>query len=147
MLQDKIKGELTDAMKSKDKLRLVVLRGLISSFTNELLATKRKPSEPLSDEEVIALLQRAVKQRKEAALQFAKGGREDLVREENKERELLETYLPKMMSRDEIVTFATSKKEEVKNQGQLMGILMKELRGKADGSLVKEVVDELFDHV
>lgn len=144
MLQNKIKEDSTNAMREKDVLRLTVLRGLIASFTNELVATKRKPGEELSDDEVIALVQRAVKQRKEAADQFKKGGRDDLVEQEEKEREILEEYLPEMMSREEIETIAKTKKEGVENQGQLMGILMKELKGKADGSLVKEVVDSLF---
>lgn len=144
MLQQKIKEDSTQAMRDKDELRLMVLRGLSASFTNELVATKRKPDEELTDDEVISLIQRAVKQRKEAAEQFTKGGRADLVEQEEKEKVILEEYLPEMMSKEEIEAFATSKKEGIENQGQLMGILMKELKGKADGSLVKEVVDDLF---
>lgn len=146
MLQNKIKEDLIAALKSKDELRLMVLRGLSASFTNELVATKRKTDEELKDEEIVSLIQRAVKQRKEAADQFKKGGRNDLVEQEDKEREILESYLPEMMSKEDIESFAKAKKEEsnIENQGQLMGLLMKELRGKADGSLVKEVVDQLF---
>ena len=90
-----------------------------------------------------------VKQRKDSIEQFKKGGREDLVREEEAQLKILETYLPEMMSREEIEKITKAKKEELgivdkSKQGQLMSALMKELKGKADGIIVKEVVDSLF---
>lgn len=144
MLQKQIREELQAALKERDELKLTVLRGLVTMFTNELVATKRKPDEELSDDEVLSLIQRAVKQRKEAIEQFTKGNRLDLVEQEEKELKILEVYLPEMMSKEAIQKIAESKRKGVENQGQLMGLLMKELKGKADGSLVKEVVGELF---
>lgn len=137
------------AMLAKDTVRLTVLRGLLTAFTNELVATKRKPQEELSDTEVIAVIRRAVKQRKDSIEQFRKGGREDLVRSEEDELKILETFLPQMMSKDDV----RKKVEEVKTKlgiadksklGQLIGATMKELNGLADGTDVKEAAESLF---
>ena len=81
--------------------------------------------------------------------QFRKGNREDLVKEEQDELSILETYLPKLMDKSEVEKIAKSKKEELgisdaKEKGKLMSALMKDLKGKADGTTVKEAVDALF---
>lgn len=136
-------------MLAKEAVRLTVLRGLLTAFTNELVATKRKPQDELSDVEIIAVIRRAVKQRKDSIDQFKKGGREDLAESEEAELKILETYLPKMMSKDEV----KKKSEEIKAKlgivdkskiGQLIGATMKELNGLADGTDVKEAVESLF---
>ena len=103
----------------------------------------------MSDEEAIAVITKLSKQRKDSIEQFKKGGREDLVKEEEAELAILETYLPKMMEKDEVEKIARLKKEELSitdagKKGMLMSALMKDLKGKADGMLVKEVVDLLF---
>lgn len=140
-----IKSQMVEAMKAKDTLRLNVLRGLLASFTNESISKRRKPNEELSDEEILAVISRAVKQRKDSIEQFEKGGRKDLVEAEKSELAILETYLPIQMSRDEIAAYVKSKPlPSVSEKNKFMGIIMKELKGKADGSLVKEVVDTLF---
>lgn len=140
-----IKSQMVEAMKAKDTLRLNVLRGLLASFTNESISKRRKPNEELSDEEILAVISRAVKQRKDSIEQFEKGGRKDLVEAEKSELVILETYLPIQMSRDEIAAYVKSKPlPSVSEKNKFMGIIMKELKGKADGSLVKEVVDTLF---
>lgn len=149
MLYKQIKESIKIAMLAKDAVRLTVLRGLLTAFTNELVATKRKPQDELSDVEVIAVIRRAVKQRKDSIDQFKKGGREDLAESEEAELKILETYLPKMMSKDEV----KKKAEEMKTKlgitdkskiGQLIGATMKELNGLADGTDVKEAVEGLF---
>ena len=89
---------MTDAMKARDVVRTNVLRGLMASFTNEAVAKKRKPDEELSDEEVLVVIGRAVKQRKDSIEQFEKGGRADLAGVEKSELAILETYLPTQMS-------------------------------------------------
>ena len=158
MLQQTIRAEIPAAMRAKDQLKLDTLRGLVAAFINELVATKRKPDEELSDEDVLTVIRREVKKRKEAADAFRGGGREELAEKEDKERAILEAYLPAMMSRDDIKKIAIAKKAEMfadlpaealakegtSKAGQLVGALMKELKGKADGSDVKAVVDELF---
>ena len=148
-LQQKIKEELKEAMKARETVRVMVLKGLVSAFTNELVAQKRKPSEELGDEDVMNVIKRAVKQRKDSIEQFKKGGREDLVENEEKELEILSVYLPETMSKEEILKIAQAKKEEMgvddkAKMGMLMGALMKELGGKADGGDVKKIVEGLF---
>ena len=149
MLHEQIKGNIKEAMLSKDALRLKALRAMVAAFTNELMAKNKKPNEFLSDEEVLAVITRLAKQRKDSIEQFKKGNREDLVKEEQDELNVLDTYLPKMMDRSEVEKIAQDKKIElgisdVKEKGKLMSALMKDLKGKADGMTVKEVVDALF---
>jgi uncharacterized protein YqeY len=148
-MQDKIRAELTGAMKAKDTIRLSVLRGLIAGFTNEAVAKGRKPDEKLSDEEALSVIRRGVKQRKDSIEQFKKGNREDLASKEEVELKILEAYLPAMMNKDDILKKALELKEKLgtndkSKMGLFMAALMKELKGQADGANVKEVVDSLF---
>lgn len=136
------------AMKAGEAVKLSVLRGLLSAFTNEAVFKKRKPDEELSDEEVLSVITRGVKQRKDSIEQFEKGGRKDLVEAEQAELTILETYLPAQMSWEEVTEFVKNKIKEAgfvdnSNKNKFMGEIMKELRGKVDGALVKEVVDEV----
>jgi uncharacterized protein YqeY len=147
-LHQDIKGQMIEAMKAKEAMRLSVIRGLLSSFTNELVAKSRKTDEMLSDEEVIALISRAVKQRKDSIEQFEKGGRADLAESEKEELAVLQAYLPAQMSREEVLAFvqakAATENPTKEKAGQFMGAVMKELKGKTDGGMVKEAVDSLF---
>ena len=150
MLHQNIKEEIKKAMKAKEQVRLDVLRGVLAAFTNELVAKKRKPDEILSDEDALTVISRLAKQRKDSIEQFKKGGREDLVKEEEVQLKILEAYLPEMMPREEIEKIAKAKKEELgitdpAKKGMLMSALMKDLKGKADGAMVKELVDNLFN--
>ena len=139
---------MKEAMKARDTIRLNVLRGLLSAFINEAVAKKRKPDEELSDEEVLAVIVRAVKQRKDSIEQFEKGGRTDLADAEKAELSILETYLPSQMSREEVFEYVKEKAAESdldsSKKNQLMGLIMKELKGRADGTVVKEAVDSLI---
>ena len=149
MIQQKIKDEIKQAMRDKDALRLSVLRGLSAAFTNELVAKMRMPQDPLADEDAMAVIKRTVKQRKDSIDQFTKGGREDLANDEKAELAILETYLPAMMSKEDIKVIALRKKEEMgvtdkAKAGQLTGAVLKETKGMADGGDVKAVVDSLF---
>jgi len=149
-LHQDIREQMKEAMKARDAMGLNVLRGLLSSFTNEAVAKKRKPDEELSDEEVLAVITRAVKQRKDSIEQFEKGNRTDLAEVEKSELTILETYLPTQMSREEVLAYVKQKTSGQSsaltkaNSGKFLGMIMKELRGKADGALVKEVVDTLL---
>ena len=148
MLHEQIQKGIKDAMLAKDAVRLEALRGMVAAFTNELVTKKRKPIEMLADEEALAVIARLSKQRKDSIEQFKRGNREDLVKSEEAELAILEAYLPKMMERGEIEKIARAKKEEFgadpSKKGMLMSVLMKELKGRADGALVKEVVDSLY---
>jgi len=148
-LQTDIKGQITHAMKNRDAVRLETLRGLSSQMTNELVALKRMPTDELSDEEALTVIRRAVKQRKDSIEQFTTGGRPELAEKESAELVILEAYLPQMMGKDEVMKLAQAKMSELgvsskADAGKLMSSLMKDLKGKADGSTVKEVVDELL---
>lgn len=148
-LHEQIKGQIKDAMMAKDAVRLTTLRGLVSAFTNELVATQRKPQDFLTDEEVLAVIRRNVKQRKDSIQQFTDGGRADLAESEQAELTILEKFLPQMMSRDDIKKVVEAKKAELgvtdkTKQGLLMKAVMTELKGKADGMDVKNVVESMF---
>ena len=136
------------AMKAKDQVKLTVIRGLMSAFTNELVAKGRRPDEALSDDEALTVITRAVKQRKDSIEQFTNGGRADLAESEQAELNVLQSYLPAQMSREEVETFVKAKiasEAPTKDKaGQFTGSVMKELKGKVDGTLVKEVVDALL---
>jgi hypothetical protein len=152
-MHEKIKNQIKDALRAKDTLRLEVLRGLSALFTNELLKKVGKGAEAptvLTDDEVITIIRKSVKQRKDSIEQFGKGGRKDLVKKEQAELVILESFLTKMMSLEEIEKFIQKKMKTGKivildkaKIGQFIGQIMKELKGKADGADVKTVVEKL----
>lgn len=149
MLHEQIKGGIKEAMMAKDSVRLETLRAMVSAFMNDLVAKGKKPQEMLSDEEALAVITRLAKQRKDSIEQFKAGGREDLVEVEQAQLSVLEKYLPTMMDSGEVEKFARAKKDELgiteaTKKGMLMSALMKDLKGKADGTVVKNVVDSLF---
>ncbi|MDO8424164.1 MAG: GatB/YqeY domain-containing protein, partial [bacterium] len=141
-----LKVQMIGAMKAKDAVRLNVIRGLLAAFTNEAVAKKRKPDEALSDEEALSVISRAVKQRKDSIEQYEKGGRQDLADAEKAELEILQAYLPAQMSKEEIFAYVKSKSAGVEKDkaNQFMGMIMKELKGKADGMMVKDAIDSLW---
>lgn len=149
-LHTKIKSEIKEAMLAKNTEKLEVVRGLVAAFMNELVAKSKKPQDELTDDESLAVIRRAVKQRKDSIEQFKAGGRNDLVENEKKELQILEIYLPEMMSKEEIEKIVKEKKTSLgindkAKMGQFMGVIMKELKGKADGGDVKEVVEKSFN--
>lgn len=149
MLHEQIKEKLKEAMKARDSVRLEVMRGFLTAFTNELVATGKTPQDMLPDEQALAVITRASKQRKDSIEQFTKGGRMDLVEVEKEQLAIIEEFLPKLMEKGEVEKFVQTKYDElevkdVTKKGMFMATLMKDLKGKADGSVVKEVVDKLF---
>ena len=149
MLHEQIKSGIKEAMMAHDAVRLETLRAMVAAFMNELVAKGRKPQEILKDDEALAVITKLSKQRKDSIEQFKKGNREDLVKVEEAQLAILEKYLPKMMDKGEVVKIAKAKKEELgvtdaTKKGILMSALMKDLKGKADGMVVKEAVDALF---
>lgn len=149
MIHEQIKNEIKEAMLKKEALRLLTLRGLLAGFVSELIIKKKKPNEILSDEDALNIIKKSVKQRKDSIQQFKSGNREDLVKSEEAELAILETYLPKMMSKEEtkVVVIKIIKKMGATDKtkiGMLTGAIMKELKGKADGSIVKEIIESQF---
>jgi len=136
-----------EAMKARDTERLRFARNLVAAFTNELVAKGKKPDGLLSDDEALAVVKRFAKQRKDSIAQFRAGGREDLVAGEEAELAYLQKLLPEEMNEEEIRAVVLKKKEELgitgaTGTGALMSAVMKELKGKADGMVVKKIVEE-----
>lgn len=149
MTHNELRESIKTALRAHDELTLSVLRGLLSSVTNELVAKGHKPNDEMSEDDVMALVRRAAKQRKDSIEQFEKGGRADLAEKEKAELSILDAMLPAQMSREAIEKVAKEKAASMgitdkSKANQLMGALMKDLKGKADGTLVKEVVEKMF---
>lgn len=147
-IHESIKAAIPDAMRAKDQAKLRTLRSLSTAMTNEVVAKKRKPDEFLTDEESLAVLKRAANQRKDSIDQFTKGGRPELAEPEAEELAVIEAYLPAQMSREQVEEAVKAKIASMgadkSKAGQVTGAVMKDLKGQADGGLVKEVVDSLL---
>lgn len=148
-LHEDIRASLKDALKAKEEVRLRTIRSMLTAFTNEAVATGGTPQTQLSDEQVLAVIKRLAKQRKESIVQYEAANRPELAVPEKDELVVLESYLPQMMSQDQIRPIAEAKKAELgiddkAKMGMLMGAVIKELAGKADGGDVKAVVESLF---
>jgi len=145
----KPKNNIKEAMLAKNTVLLETLRSMVAAFTNELVSKNKKPDEMLTDEDVLAVITRLSKQRKDSIEQFEKAGRQDLADKEKKELEMLQTYLPKQMSGEEIKTVVKQTINEtgaksMADIGKVMSAAMSKLKGKADGSLVSKIVKELL---
>lgn len=147
-IHESIKDGIKEALKARDEVRLRTLRSLVTAMTNEVVAKKRKPDEFLTDDEALAVLKRSANQRKDSITQFESGGRAELAEPEKAELAVIEAYLPAQMSREEVEKVVKAKIAEMGadkgKAGMLVGAVMKELKGSADGGLVKEVVDSLL---
>ena len=144
-----LRTTLKEAMKSKNEVLLRTVRSIMTACTNELVATSRTPQSELSDEETIGVIKRLAKQRKESIAQFEAAGRTELAEPEKEELAILESYLPVLMSKEQIKPIAESVKAELgitdkAKMGMLVGAVMKKLQGQADGADVKVVVEGLF---
>jgi len=146
-LQQSIKEQTKEAMKAKDQTRLAVLRGISTAVMNDLVAGGKTPQDEMDDEGVLVIIKREAKRRKDSIQQFTDGGRPELAANEQAELVILEEFLPEMMSLDQIRPVVIAKKEKLgitdkTGMGQLMGAVMKELQGNADGGDVKIAVEE-----
>ena len=136
---------MIEASKKGDVDSTNILKLAISSIKNEEIAKGSK----LSDEEILKVLRKEESKIKDSIAEFTKMDREDLIARESKQLKVISSYLPKLMSREEIEkvvskVVADTHVEGLKSMGAVMGIVMKELQGKADGSTVKEVVQEFL---
>lgn len=148
-IHETIKAGIPDAMRGKDQVRLTTYRSLVTMMTNEVVAKKRKPDEFLTDEEALAVLKRASNQRKDSIEQYEKGGRPELAESEKAELAIISELLPAQMPREEIEAVVKAKMAALgvtdkSGAGKLTGAVMQELKGKADGGAVKEIVDSLL---
>lgn len=158
-LKEKIQSEVKQAMLGKNALVVSVLRMLLAAVQNREKEKRAKLSKKekdiaqleklsqLSDEEILEVISSEAKKRKDSIEQFAQGGRNDLVEKEKSELEILVKYLPAQMPEDEIRKIIQEKIKELgiggpKEIGQLMGAVMPQIKGKADGGLVNKIVRE-----
>jgi uncharacterized protein YqeY len=149
-LHQEIKDALKDAMKARDAARLRTVRSILTAFTNELVATGKTPQDTIDDAQGLQVIKRLAKQRKDSIEQYDAASRTDLSEPEKEELVILEGYLPTLMTQDEIRPIVEAKKAELgitdkSKMGMLVGAVMKELAGKADGADVKTVVESLFE--
>ena len=144
---DKIKSDLTEALKAGDTARALSLRYLLAEIHNAEIAKGKDAV--LTEEEMAAVLQKQAKQRHESIEAYQKGGREDLVGKEHRELEMIKGYLPEQMGEDQIRELARVAIQEsgaagITDMGKVMGALMPKVQGQADGSVVSNVVRELL---
>ena len=141
-LRSEIQEKQYDAMKKGDAERLSVMRLLNSAIKNEEIELKRE----LNDEEAQAVVGRQVKQLKDALKDFEAGGRKDLMDKTQKEIEILEEYLPEQMSDEKLEEIVGKIIEQMsagpQDVGKVMGAVMKEVKGQADGNKVREIVSK-----
>lgn len=145
MVKDKLTSDMKEALKSQDKIRLQTIRMVLASIKNAEIDKQR----PLNEEEIMNVIQREIKMRREALEQFARGGREDLVKQTEAEIKVLEGYLPQQLSDEELTSLIRETIEEVgaksgKDMGKVMAALMPKIRGKADGRRANELVKQLL---
>src|SRR4030042_2806783 len=148
MLKEKILNELNKALKEKEELKVSTLRLLIAAIKNFEIA-KRGTSYVASDEEIASIIQKEIKQRKESIEQFKAGGRQDLVDKETKETEILQIYLPKQISEQELLSMVEDVIKEVgassvKDFGKVRRVLAQKVKGRADMSIVSGIIKRLL---
>ena len=141
-IQEKINDEIKLSMKEKNVDKLSALRSVKSAI---LLELTKDGKTNMSDETAIQIISKLVKQRKESASIFKSKNRLDLEKEELSQIKYLEVYLPKQLSEDEIEEYISIKLNEIdnfslKDMGRIMGLLMKELSGKADGKIISKIL-------
>jgi len=138
MTHSELKEAVKTAMKNKE-----------AAATNEAVAKKRKPDEELSEDELMTVISRGARQRKDSIEQFEKGGRPELAAQEKEELAVLEAFLPTQLSMGEVEKLAKEKAAALgitdkSKANQLMGALMKDLKGRADGNVVKAAVEKIL---
>ena len=144
-LKDTINEDIKAAMKAKDKIRLQTIRSIKKVIIEKEVELRAKGFDSLNDEQELQILSQQAKQRRDAIEQYNKAGRDDLVQQESQELAIIETYLPEQLSDEELEKIITEIITEVgattkKDLGKVMGKAMKQLKGKADGKKIQEIV-------
>jgi len=142
-LKETLQNDRTESMRSGDKVALGTIRMVLTAITNEEVAGKE--AHTLSEDEIITVLSREAKKRREAAEEFAKAGREDKAAEERAEGEVIAKYLPAQLSEDEIKKMISAAIASIgaagpADMGKVMGAIKPQIAGKADGSIVSSLV-------
>ena len=142
-MRERILTDIKNAMKSQDKFRLTVLRMLKGAMQLEEINKKRE----LNDDEVIAIVSKQIKTRKESVAEFGKGGRADLVDQTNREIEILNEYMPEQLSEEEVMAIIDRVMKEVnptsvKDMGKVMAAITPLVKGKADMGSINKIIRE-----
>ncbi|MGK7924643.1 MAG: GatB/YqeY domain-containing protein [Spirulina sp.] len=144
-LKDRLTDNIKTAMKAKDKIRLETIRSLKKAVLEKEVSVRPSGRETLTEEEELDILAQQAKQRREAIEQYRSAGRDDLADKEAQELAIIEEYLPQQLSEEELskildATIAKVGATSPKDMGKVMGMAMKQLKGKADGKKVQEMV-------
>jgi len=144
-LQETLIEDMKCAMKSGDKATVMLIRSLRAAIKNAEIEKQKT----FTDEDIYPVIAKAIKQRKESVEMFKQGGRQDLVENEENEIALLQKYAPIQMSKEEVTAIISriitaSDAQSIKDKGKVMPQVMAELRGKAEGALINQVVTELL---
>ena len=144
-LRERIDAEIKTAMKSKDKVRLETVRGIKKFILEKEVSLRPSGQETLTEAQELEILMQIAKQRRDSIEQYRKGGREDLVAQEEAELVILEEYLPPQMSDEEVSkvvdeVIASVGATSAKEMGKVMGKAMQQLKGKADGNKIQDMV-------
>lgn len=144
-LKDRIAEDIKSAMKAKDKIRLETVRGIKKALIEKEVVLRPSGQDNLTEVQEIELLSQQAKQRRESIEQYRQAGREDLADKEAQELAIIETYLPKQLSEEELnftldSIIASVGATSVKDLGKVMGMAIQQLKGKADGKKIQELV-------
>jgi len=140
-LKDRLRADLTTAMKARDEVRSSTLRMILTAITNAEVAGKT--AKELSDDDIIGVLSTEAKKRREAAVAFREGGRDEMAAKESAEAAVIADYLPAQLSEDEITELVTAAIAQVgaagdgmRAMGKVMGVVTPQTKGRADGAAV-----------
>jgi uncharacterized protein len=140
-LKDRLRQDLTTAMKARDEIRSSTIRMVLTAITNAEVSGKE--ARELSDDDVVGVLSTEAKKRREAAQAFEDGGREEMAAKEKAEAAVIADYLPEQLGEDEIAALVTAAIEQVgaagegmKAMGKVMGVVTPQTKGRADGGVV-----------
>lgn len=147
-MKEELLRELKEAMKNKDDLR----KNTITLLRSAILQVEKDTQKELNEEEMISIVSKEVKKRKDSIADYEKAGREDIIENLKKEIEILSKYLPEQLSKEEIVQLVQNAIVEVnatspKDMGKVMQNLRPKTNGKADGKLVSEIVREKLSNI
>ena len=145
-LKDSLLSDMKGALKARDSLKLITIRGLISEIKNREIDVGRD----LVEDEIISIILTQVKKRKEAAIFFDKGGRKDLLEKENQEKKILQEYLPEQVSANDLKQRVQELISElgitdIKDLGKIMKTIIPEFKGRADNEQIKKLVTECLN--
>ena len=145
-LKERLLTDMKEALRAKNSLRLNTIRSVISSIKNQEIDLRKE----LQDEDVLPLITREVKKRKEAATLFEQGGRMDLMEKEKQEHAILQTYLPEQISEEDLrkriqEVITETEAQGMKDFGKIMKVLVPEFKGKADNGLIKDLAGEYLN--